>query len=160
MAVAAKYTHPRMYYCTENHLKSETASTDQFHMMCKGHVPVHLFETCTDQTFVKYHYDVSIFFESLTILGKIRFKKRNTVHIVFYLLKTQEYRAANHSVHVIFTCTRCGQNFDRSDSLEILSKHEEQCALMVPKFRRICRICGLVCSLNCHRHLTLSFFSP
>ena len=62
MAAAAKYTHPRMYYCTENHLKSETASTDQFHMMCKGHVPVHLFETCTDQTFVKYHYDVSIFF--------------------------------------------------------------------------------------------------
>ena len=62
VAAAAKYTHPKMYYCVENHLKSETASTDQFHMMCKGHVPVHLFESCTDQTFVKYHYDVSIFF--------------------------------------------------------------------------------------------------
>ena len=60
-AAAAKYTHPKMYYCVENHLKSETASTDQFHMMCKGHVPVHLFESCTDQEFVKYHYDVSFF---------------------------------------------------------------------------------------------------
>ena len=65
MAAAAKYTHPKMYYCVENHLKSETASTDQFHMMCKGHVPVHLFESCTDQTFVKYHYDVSIFLNLL-----------------------------------------------------------------------------------------------
>ena len=149
MATAAKYTYPKMYYCVENHLKSETASTDQFHMMCKGHVPVHLFESCTDQAFVKYHYDVSIFFiifnNKKQYFDKFDFLKKTQVYIFSILPKTQEYQAANHSVHVIFTCTCCGQNFDRSDSLEILSKHEEQCTLMVPKFRRICQICGLVC---------------
>ena len=71
-AAAAKYMHPKMYYYVENHLKSETASTDQFHMMCKGHVPVHLFESCTDQEFVKYHYDVS-FFESLLSSTKYQY---------------------------------------------------------------------------------------
>ena len=80
---AAKYTHPKMYYCVENHLKSETASTDQFHMMCKGHVPVHLFESCTDQEFVKYHYDVSIFFKIFIIFNNKKqfYFKKAQVHI-------------------------------------------------------------------------------
>ena len=61
VAAAVKYTHPKMYYCAENHMQNETASMGQFHVMCKGHIPVHLFEYFTDEMFIKYHYDVSIF---------------------------------------------------------------------------------------------------
>ena len=76
------------------------------------------------------------------------------IPFLFLWTKTQEYRVANHSVHVIFTSTCCDQNFDRANLLEVLRKHQEECALMVPKFRRICRICSLVCSLNCHHRFS------
>ena len=58
--MAEIYTHPQMYYCTQDHHnKSETTSTDEYCVMCRGHVAVFLFESFADKAFIKYHYDVS-----------------------------------------------------------------------------------------------------
>ena len=60
-------------------MQSETARTDQFHTMSKGQVPVHLFECFTDETFIKYHYDMSIF---------LSLKNKNPIHEKSFLSKS------------------------------------------------------------------------
>ena len=81
--MAENYTHPQMYYCSQNHHdKSETMNTDEYRVMCRGHVPVFLFESFTDKAFVKYHYDIS------TIHFLLKFYNNPSV----YLLKNNKPR--------------------------------------------------------------------
>ena len=48
-----------LYYCSAKHVGCETASTDQYRLMCRMHVPVHLFCDAKDEYFLMYHYHVS-----------------------------------------------------------------------------------------------------
>ena len=58
-------TKNALFYCTGDHVGSETASTDVYKLMCRMHIPVYLFGGARDDIFVTHHYhDVSIFFLS------------------------------------------------------------------------------------------------
>ena len=50
-----------LYYCSNDHVGSETASTDVYKLMCRMHILVYLFEDARDEIFVTHHYhNVSI----------------------------------------------------------------------------------------------------
>ena len=50
------------YHCAEGHSPAETVSTTLLLWICRGHVPVYLFNTCTDAVFLHFQYGVSLFF--------------------------------------------------------------------------------------------------
>ena len=52
------------YRCAEGHSPAETVSTTLLPWICRGHVPVYLFNTCTDGVFLRFHYGVSLCFSS------------------------------------------------------------------------------------------------
>ena len=45
-----------LYYCSSDHVGSETASTDVYKLMCRMHIPVYLFGDARDEIFVTHHY--------------------------------------------------------------------------------------------------------
>ena len=49
-----------------------------------------------------------------------------------------------HPCFVIFNCTRCGAEFNRGDSLDVIHDHLAVCSIRVPKYLKTCRWCGLV----------------
>ena len=62
-----------LFYCTADHVGSETASTDVYKLMCRMHIPVYLFGGARDDIFVTHHYhDVSQYFFSLVFLRKLK----------------------------------------------------------------------------------------
>ena len=45
-----------LFYCSSDHVGSETASTDVYKLMCQMHIPVYLFGDARDEIFVTHHY--------------------------------------------------------------------------------------------------------
>ena len=52
-----------------------------------------------------------------------------------------------HPTFVVFICMGCGENFDRSWTLEEIRLHEATCAVKKPKYQTTCRFCGSISSL-------------
>ena len=51
----------QLFYCSADHVGSETVSTDRYKIMCRMHVPVYLFPDAKDEMFLTYHYHVGIY---------------------------------------------------------------------------------------------------
>ena len=50
-----------LYYCSNEHVGTETVSIDRYKLMCRMHVPVYLFTDAQDDMFQTYHYHVGIY---------------------------------------------------------------------------------------------------
>ena len=50
-----------LFFCSANHVGSETVSTDRYKIMCRMHLPVYLFPNARDEMFLTYHYHVGIY---------------------------------------------------------------------------------------------------
>ena len=50
-----------LFFCSANHVSSETVLTDRYKIMCRMHVPVYLFPDARDEMFLTYHYHVGIY---------------------------------------------------------------------------------------------------
>ena len=50
-----------LYFCSNEHVGTETVSTDRYKLMCRMHVPVYLFADARDDMFLMYHYHVGIY---------------------------------------------------------------------------------------------------
>ena len=56
----AEFTQFAVFYCSNNHVPTETVSTDRYKLLCRTHVPVYLFVDARDDMFLTYHYHVGI----------------------------------------------------------------------------------------------------
>ena len=63
-----------------DHVPAELVSTDKFPLMCHLHTPVYLFPSSRDESFMRWHYGVSLSVDYKE-LGKGKFKVFN----VFFL---------------------------------------------------------------------------
>ena len=50
-----------LFFCSADHVGSETVSTDRYKIMCRMQVPVYLFPNARDEMFLTYHYHVGIY---------------------------------------------------------------------------------------------------
>ena len=110
-----------LFFCSADHVGSETVSMDRYKIMCRMHIPIYLFPDAWDEMFLTYHYHVSIY--------KFNFGKKD----------------ADETYHTfaVYICTRCGENFHQG-SLDAIRDHLVRCSIRVPTFLRTCRFCGLV----------------
>ena len=57
----AECTLSTLFFCSAEHVGSETESTDRYKLMCRMHVPMYLFPDARDDMFLMYHYHVGIY---------------------------------------------------------------------------------------------------
>ena len=50
-----------LHFCSNEHVPTETVSTDRYKLMCRMHVPVYLFADARDDMFLTYHFHVGIY---------------------------------------------------------------------------------------------------
>ena len=50
-----------LFFCSANHVGSETVSMDRYKIRCRLHVPVYFFPDAWDEMFLTYHYHVGIY---------------------------------------------------------------------------------------------------
>ena len=58
-----------------DHVPAELVSTKKFPLMCQLHTPVYLFASLRDESFLRWHYGVSLSVDYKE-LGKGKFKKK------------------------------------------------------------------------------------
>ena len=74
-----------LFFCSADHVSSETVSRDRYKIMCRMHVPVYLFPDAPDEMFLTYHYHLGIYkfiFVNDDILS-VGINKENTFVIFF-----------------------------------------------------------------------------
>ena len=54
-------TPSTLFYCSADHVGSETESMDRYKLMCRMHVLMYLFPDARDDMFLTYHYHVGIY---------------------------------------------------------------------------------------------------
>ena len=61
MAESTLMRSDTLYYCSNEHVGSETVSMDRYKLMCRMHMPMYLFLDARNEMFMMYHYDVGIY---------------------------------------------------------------------------------------------------
>ena len=97
-----------------NHVPTELVSTDKYPLMCRLHTPVYLFVSSRDESFVRWHYGVSLSVDNEELgNGKLKMKLNFFFKYNVYLSGFQT-EDGTHPTFIVFICMRCGENFDRS----------------------------------------------
>ena len=142
-----------LHFCSNEHVPTETVSTDRYKLMCRMHVPVYLFADARDDMFLMYHFHVGIYvfncFLKINLNCFLVQINWENVVISFFLFGKKDVDET-HRVMAVYICTRCGQTFHRGDELDVIRDHLVKCTIRVPAFLRTCRFCGLVSLFHFH----------
>ena len=133
-----------LFFCSANHVGSETVLMDRYKIMCRMHVPVYLFPDASGRDVPR----VSLSCRYLQInfckwwysLGRNQLGKYSCY--IFLILEKKDVDETDHTF-AVYICTRCGENFHRG-SLDAIRDHLVLCSIRVPTFLRTCHFCGLV----------------
>ena len=102
----AEQTHKNiLFFCSADHVGSETVSTDRYKIMCRMHVPVYLFPDACDEMFLMYHYHVGIYkliFVNDDILS-VGINEENTV-VIFFNFGKKDVDETHHTF-AVYICT-------------------------------------------------------
>ena len=125
----AKLKHTQiLHFCSDNeHVSTETVSTDIFKLKCRLHMLVYLFTDAKDDVFVTHHYYVSTFFFRKNHIEHA--KKLTYIHytVEFFFISLRMWTGITwtslcSTVHVV------RRNFSRGTKLNDIRDHLVRCS--------------------------------